>query len=258
MTEDEIRREVDRLAKLSAFPGCPAGGWQYPVDFGNGIVAPAYGDTQKLLHPWRRDVLIRNLLGIYGDRLKDLSVLDLGSCEGGIALGLWEQGVRNITCVEGRAINVAKARFVNEVKGMGLNIIHSDVTAFLQAAQESYDVVLFMGLLYHVLDPFLISGLVAKVTREVAVYETALALPTNITFANDKDYSPTPGGFFVRLDSKKSNTAGFSDFELWPTKLALLYLLEAGGYTKVDELDYGPEPNEWYATGQRAMIFAHK
>ncbi len=256
MTPQEIRAEVDRLSRLSAWPGCPGGGWQYPFDLGHGITTPTYSPVQAALHPWRRKVLLKNLEPLFAGRFDQISVLDIGSCEGGIAAGLWERGVRNITCVEGRPINAEKARFVNKVKGYGIEVIEGDVTSYLNSETKKYDLVLFMGILYHLLNPFEASKMVAKVTRELAVYETVIAIPEPITFKNVEHYRSTRAGFFVRIDSTLSNTAGFDDLELWPTRAGLDMLLKHSGFQNVEELDYGSSPDPFYAAGERIMVFA--
>jgi hypothetical protein len=257
MTTGEIRGEVERLSQRSAWPGCP-GGWQYPFDLGHGIVTPAYGPVQATLHPWRRKVLLDNLDPIFSGRYDRISVLDLGACEGAMAAGLWERGVRDLTCVEARPINVEKARFVAAVKGYGYRIVEAEISEYLASETRTYDLVLFMGILYHLLHPFSISRRVAVCTRTLAVYETVLALPTKFTFDNPPEYRPTAAAFFVRAEPRQSNTAGLSDFELWPTRQALELLLKESGFSRTKELDYGCDPDPHFSSGRRTMYFAFK
>jgi hypothetical protein len=252
---EAIQREVNRLADASAWPGCP-GGWQFPFDFGNGVKAPPYGPVQQSMNPWRRERLLANLEPIFSGRFDRISVLDVGSCEGAMAAGLWERGVRDITCVEARAINVEKARFVNRTKGYGVTVIHAELFDYLAAHERKYDLVLFMGVLYHLLDPFGASRLIARATRELAVYETVIAVPDQNTFQNPSNYSPSGAGFFIHLDSTASNTAGLSDVELWPTRDALTLLLKQSGFARSWEADYGPDPDPHFARGERAIVLA--
>ena len=253
----EIWREVKRLADASAWPGGP-GGWQFPFDFGNGIIAPPYGPVQNSMHPWRRERLLANLEPLFADRFERISVLDIGCCEGAMAEGLWHRGVRDITCIEARAINVEKARFVFKTKGYGINVVHADLFEYLRANDRKYDLVLFMGVLYHVLDPFGAARLVARVTGGVAVYETVIAQPDLQTFLNRDIYSPTLAGFFVHHDSTASNTAGLDDLELWPTREAVDLLLRHSGFSEIWEADYGPNPDPHFLAGERAIFLARK
>src|SRR3954451_4140028 len=154
MVPDEIRTEVHRLARAAAGDWCPNGGWQFPFDFGNGIIAPTYTPVQAGLHPWRRDVMLRELDNIFAGRYDELSVLDLGAGEGAMAVALWQRGVRSITCVEVRPNNIAKAKFVCNHFGVEAFYIEEEVGSFLSHETKKYDLILFMGLLYHLVDPF--------------------------------------------------------------------------------------------------------
>jgi len=256
ISPERIRIEADRLSRLSGWEGGPQEGWQYPFDLGHGVITQTYTDVQAELHPWRRDVLLNNLDPIFAGRYDQLSVLDLGSCEGSMALSLWERGVRDITCVESRAINVEKARFVFKVKSADILVVEDDVISFLNRDTRHYDLVLFMGLLYHLLDPFQTMRLTAKRVRGVLALETVVSKPHELRFDNAPHYSPSFGGFFVRHDSALSNTAGLTNLELWPNREGLEMLLNETGFSNIREMDYGPNPISWYATKQRVMLLA--
>lgn len=258
MTPDQIRAEVQRLATADAGDWCPDGGWQFPFDFGHGIVAPTYAPIQAELHPWRQDVMLAELDRIYAGRYADLSVLDLGACEGAMALALWRRGVRDITCVEVRPNNVAKARFVFERFDADIAVIESDVEAHLARDTRTYDLVLFMGLLYHLIDPFVIFKRIGALCRDTMLIETVLARPATLTFSNDPGYSPTRAAFFVRQDSVVNPTAGTIDLELWPTPEAFIVLLRHGGFPRFTKADYGSSPPRYYDTDERVLGVARK
>jgi len=258
LTPQEIQSESDRLSRLSGWEGGPSEGWQYPFDLGHGIVTRTYTEVQAELHPWRRQVLLNNLDPLFEGRYDQLSVLDLGACEGAMALALWERGVRDITCVEARSSNAEKAHFVFRVKNADIRVVEQDVLSFLEQDERSYDIVLFMGLLYHLLDPFLLMNLTAQRTKEVLAMETVLAKPRDLAFDNVEHYSPSTGGFFVRNDSALSSTAGLSDLELWPNREGLELLLGEAGFNEIYEMDYGSDPISWYETKQRVMMLASR
>ena len=258
MTPEEIRAESDRLSLLSGWEGGPIEGWQYPFNLGHGIVTKTYTEVQQELHPWRKKVLLKNLDPYFAGRYGDISVLDLGACEGSMALALWEQGVRDITCIEARPLNVEKARFVFKVKNANIPVLQEDVLSFLRRDSRRYDLVLFMGLLYHLLDPFQTLRLVADRTQGLMAIETVIAQPRDLHFDNVQNYSPSLAGFYIRHDSVLSNTAGLSNLELWPDPAALETLLTETGFSKMWEMDYGPAPISWYATKQRTMMLASK
>jgi len=252
-----VRNEMERLAKEAAWPGCPQGGWQFPFDLGNGITARTYTPTQIELHPWRQEVLLHALKN--HDLLDEAtSVLDLGAGEGAMASALWDLGLRDITCVELREINVEKARFIQKVKNQHFRIEQREVADFLQQDGRRYDVVLFMGLLYHLQDPFQITRQMAKRTNICAVIETVLAIPDLVGFANVDTYKPLPAAFYIRRDNRDSQTAGLSNMELWPTREALEILLFEAGFRTLEVITHPERENVWYASGQRIMLCALK
>jgi hypothetical protein len=255
----ELAREAEQLAQASAWPGCPAGGWQFPFDLGGGLVARTYVPLQAKLHPWRRKILLDNLDRLLGKEYADLSVLDLGGCEGAMAAGLWERGVRDITLVEARHVNIEKAHFIARLKGYEFKVLETEVVDFLKSADRSYDIVLFMELLQLLPDPLGVSRLVAQHTHRTAVFDTAVAVPSQFTIRNSQQYgAPTTEGLFLRNVSPEANTGALGTLELWPTRGALELLLKHAGFARLTEAAYGQDPYNWYSSGERTMLFALK
>jgi len=256
-TPEEIRKEVERLAQAAAGEWCPGGGWQFPYDFGHGITAPTYSPTQQM-HIWRRDVMLQAVEKHFPGPREGLSVLDLGSGEGAMAIGLWELGFRDITCVEVRPLNIEKAQFAARVFGAELDFIESDLTSFLADCTQTYDVVMFMGILYHILDPFTVLKQIGEKTRSLMVLETVISVPKGEGFQNAPHYAPTEAAFYLRVDCNASHTAGLSDYELWPTRSAVEMLLKYAGFTSLRELT-GPDPvPDYFADGTRMIAVAAK
>jgi predicted RNA methylase len=257
LSKRQIEREVARLAEAAAGDWCPGGGWQFPFDFGNGVVAPTYTPVQAM-HTWRRDVMLESVTKHIPSGREAVSVLDLGAGEGAMAIGLWEKGFRNITCVEARPLNVEKARFAARVFGASLDLHCTTVEEFLRTDTDRYDIVLFMGLLYHVLNPFGMIEQIGRSTRQFVVLETAISLPRSAGFDNRSDYAPSEAAFFMRIDSAKSHTAGLSDFELWPNRPAVEALARHGGFAKLSWLSGSePAPSD-FTNGSRVMAVMEK
>lgn len=257
LTTDEVEREVRRLAKAAAGDWCPGGGWQFPFDFGNGIVAPTYTPVQAM-HTWRRDVMLQAIEKLIPEKRDAVSVLDLGAGEGAMALGLWEIGFRDITCVEARPLNVEKAQFVARIFSAGLNYTCATVDEFLSENTKQYDLVLFMGLLYHLLNPFEVLKRIGKLTRRCMVLETAISLPRLGGFDNRTEYAPSEAAFFLRIDSAQSHTAGLQDLELWPNMAAVEMLAQYAGFAKLTRLEgFDPKPS-YFDDGSRVIAIAEK
>lgn len=253
----KFEKEVLRLADNAKGDWCPNGGWQFPFDFGNGIKAPTYTSVQTELHPWRRKVMmdaIENMHSNFGE----LSVLDLGSGEGAMSIALWQKGIRDITCVEIRKNNIEKAKFACDHFGASPKHVNCDIEDFLRDNNREYDITIFMGLLYHILNPFAVMKAIGSITKNTMVIETVLASNNSISFVNSKEYSPTNAGFFVRIDSAESHTAGTNDLELWPNEKGLRKLLCYSGFSNFEKCNYGEEAPNKYLNNQRIIGVASK
>jgi len=259
MNKENLEYEVERLAKLSGKENwCPNGGWQYPFDFGNNVIARTYTEAQVRLHPWRKEMLVSNLDKVYKDRYADISVLDLGSGEGAMSLALWDRGVRDITCVEARSDNVEKAKFVLNHFGAEANIVNLPIGKFLDENTKKYDVVIFMGILYHLLNPFDIIKKISNITNDKIIVETVVAKIDNIEFGNRDNYSANKDGFFVRVDTTESSTAGLSDLELWPTMGALNMLMNENSFSDVKLFEFNEEAPFDYLDKERIIGICDK
>lgn len=254
-----MRDEAERLAAASAWAGCPAGGWQFPFELGDGFVTRTYNPHQARVHPWRRQVLLANLDKLFAGRYGQISVLDLGACEGAMSEGLWQRGVRDITLVEARPINVTKAKFVAKVKGYDFHFVQAPLEDFLASEKKTYDVVLLLATLQTLLNPFGVSRQIARCTGQLAVYDTTVAVAENITIRNAANSgTPSSAAFFLRSFSPEATTAGLRDLELWPTRDALELLVKESGFRRTWEADYGRDPDPWYTSGEWVMLFAEK
>lgn len=132
-------------------------------------------DTLKL----RRVMQI--IKDISSEEMGSLRVLDLGSNEGLYTIELGLQGVKSAVGVEGREANLKKAEFVKDVlKLNNIQFFQDDVRNLSQQKYGRFDVVLCLGLLYH-LDACDTLRLIEKI---YAMCEKALIIDTNISLEN--------------------------------------------------------------------------
>ena len=139
---EDIAREVARLSALGTFQPGLEGGWNYPFDFGHGVIAPVYAEINRTLMPWRRERFSEMLAGcLKGRAAADASMLELGAAEGHTAEAAWQLGVRDITCVEVNPLHLQKARFVADVKGYDYQFVEGEALHFLVENTRMFDVV---------------------------------------------------------------------------------------------------------------------
>lgn len=107
--------------------------------------------------------------------LHGVSVLDVGACNGGASLEMAYRGA-DVTAVElPSGVDRFGLRETVAAAGLPITVVPGDVcelsTLFPGAA---FDIVLFLGVLYHLRHPLLALDNVSTVTRTVAYIETAV------------------------------------------------------------------------------------
>jgi tRNA (mo5U34)-methyltransferase len=145
--------------------------WFHTIDLGNGIYTPGQKDTPaEVVHM----------------RLPDLAgrtVLDVGAYDGFYSFEAERRGAKDVLATDSWTWNWpgsdARRNFdlAHELLGSGVRV---QVVAVEKLSPEvvggTFDVVLFLGVLYHAPDPFGYLKRVRSVTGEMAVIETVVDL----------------------------------------------------------------------------------
>lgn len=134
---------------------------------------PDFLETDLRLH-----AILRTLSLLYRGRLADLRVADLGCLEGGFALALAQRGM-DVVGIEARAKNLKKAEFLAKYFNLpNLKFELGDVKHFTRETFGDFDVVLALGILYHLDEPAAWLRQIAEATRSVLIIDSHFA-PTD-------------------------------------------------------------------------------
>jgi 2-polyprenyl-3-methyl-5-hydroxy-6-metoxy-1,4-benzoquinol methylase len=142
---------------------------------------------------------------LYPGGLQGLRVADLGCLEGGFALAFAQRGAE-VVAVEARPDNLAKCALVKEQFGLpNLTFREADVKTFEAGTFGHFDVVLAMGILYHLDQPAAWLDAVARATRGVLFVDT--------------HYAPADDHALAALDPRLKAIGPLEDqsFRGWPT-----------------------------------------
>jgi 2-polyprenyl-3-methyl-5-hydroxy-6-metoxy-1,4-benzoquinol methylase len=200
---------------------------------------PGGGETQRL----RRCLQIA--ADVTGRPIETLRVLDLGALEGQYAVEFALHGAETVA-VEGREANIEKARVARDALGLeNLELRQEDVRSLSAARHGTFDVVLCLGLLYHLdaddVFPFL--ARLAEVCRGVLILDTHIGLRGSSVHTHEgHEYR---GVRFVEHDPRASDAqrarslwASLDNAEsFWPTRASLLRGLARAGFTSVMTAD---------------------
>ncbi len=188
---------------------------------------------------------LRRIVQIVADAsrepLKNLRVLDLACLEGLYAIEFARQGARTVA-IEGRESSIEKARFVQKALGLdNLTLSQDDVRNLSREKHGEFDVVLCLGILYHLDAPdvFRFVENIARVTTGLAVIDTYVSLASKDVRSHEGksywgrevfEHSPSDSTE-QRLDRVWASLDNPRSF--WLTELSLYNLLSACGFTTV-------------------------
>jgi tRNA (mo5U34)-methyltransferase len=170
MTRDEIERRVRAL-----------GSWFHNIDLGGVRTAPEHflGDYPATV--WER------IAPALPQDLGGKSVLDIGCNAGFFSIQMKRRGAARVVGVDFDPRYLAQARLAAEISGLDIEFRELSVYDVARLG-ERFDVVLFMGVLYHLRHPLLALDLVrAHVAKDLLVFQSMIR-GSNGRIAVEPDY----------------------------------------------------------------------
>lgn len=232
--------------RIESFPR-----WHYEFDL-DGIVTPIFDPEHVNRHRQRKAYFLTPLVQLAGGSLAGKSVLDLGCNAGFWSLAAIEAGADFVLGVDGRQMHIDQANLVFEAKGIPPARYRFEVSNVFDfdPSEAPFDIVLCLGLLYHVSRPVDLMERMSTWNTDILVIDTAL--------------DPTPGPYFrlVRQDVNEPRSAVDRNIALHPSSEAVARLAQLFGYSSVIRLK--PRFTSWegaesYERGnRRAFICARR
>jgi tRNA (mo5U34)-methyltransferase len=184
MTRQEIERRVREL-----------GSWFHNIDLGGVQTAPNHflGNYPAIV--WD------TLGSVLPQRLDGATVLDVGCNAGFFSLEMKRRGAARVVGIDSDPRYLAQARLASEISGLELEL--ADLSVYqVQQLGERFDLVLFMGVLYHLRHPLLALDLLhAHAAKHTLVFQSMIR--------------GSQGGFRVEDDYPFSEREVF-DHPAWP------------------------------------------
>jgi hypothetical protein len=94
-------------------------------------------------------------------RLDGFRTLDLGPLEGGLSYGFEQLGC-DVLAVEGNAEAYLKCLIAKEILGMKAKFVFGDFVRYLDQVDESFDLIVASGVLYHMVTPLKLIDLICR------------------------------------------------------------------------------------------------
>jgi 2-polyprenyl-3-methyl-5-hydroxy-6-metoxy-1,4-benzoquinol methylase len=254
----------------------------------------AIEEMRDFLSPWNHN--LRLAPGIYTAYVEDwypehrtvMSVIDR-HCSG----GLGGQRVLDVGCLESyfstesalhgaevlgidaKEINIKKCEFVKSVLGVpGLTFALDDAMKVTRDRYGTFDVVLALGLLYHLDDPGLFLARMAELCRGFLVLDTLVALedgPQAIgewqpELSSLRDFSFAGRPYRGRLyreyqagadaaEREFSTTASHTnDLSVWLTEDSLVSLLSDVGFVRLEKVVFPRSEDNWWSDPSEGRV----
>jgi hypothetical protein len=227
MQTEELARE--REAIIAQY-----GHWSAQnIHLGEGVYTIGKGHVHAAERRVARTVqLIADIAGV---PLSELRILDLGAYECAFAIELAAQGAQ-VTAVEVREPHAIKGEFARRALGLeNLTIVQGDIRDFDSLVTGEFDVVLCLGLIYHLgaEDALALLKQIAARTRRFALVEGQISLSRSESVAIDgTEYH---GRLYPENESDPGSGVAVSD-AFWFTRRSLLRALGTAGFRSVAEV----------------------
>lgn len=236
--------------------------WFYDFELPDGTHTTTYhGGSLDAIHQTRWGMLEHCLGREFGNGLNEVAAIDLAAHQGWFAARLAQAGVASVLGVDARASHVEDAQLMARALGLRrLEFRQSDIFDLDPDAMGRYDLVLVLGLLYHLENPVGALRLARSLCRRLCVIETQVVpnMSGMVDFGSYRFVRPLKGSFGLVDESDETHgpEAGVGGICLVPSVEALLWLLDKVGFARSEVLQPPEGAYEQLAHGKRVMVAA--
>lgn len=239
--------------------------WMYAWELGEGITTPVLGPELSDVHRTRLELLevqVRKVLSAAGPNAR---VIDLACNEGWFSHRLLEWGASYVLGVDIRSRVIHRAELLRahfDIPQDCLELRCADVFDLNVSELGTFDVVLCLGLVYHLENPVGAMRIARALTDGICVFESQLTRQNEpIMLGNGRSdvYEESPASYGARVETDwESNMLASAGgvVSLTPNRAALLQAAEAAGFAKLEVAGASPEHNRQYVLGDRAVMLA--
>ena len=212
--------------------------WFYRFELPDGSTTRSYlPESAQQVHDTRLH-MVRQVLDPLLQRYPGLSALDLASHQGWFSLQVAAMGCKPVSGLEPRASHVADARLMaRALNADGVRFVESDIQHIGQTDLEPADVVLMLGLIYHLENPVAAIRTARAYCRRVCLIETQVGphLSGMLDWGSYEFVRPIQGCFSV-IDETEETHGGEASTEgicLAPSAETLLWIMQKAGFVDV-------------------------
>lgn len=254
-----MSRGSDELNRIAGEPT-----WMYEFDLGGGTRTRTMSPELMDIHRTRAALAAPTASVELAQAGVGASAIDLACSEGWFAHRLLEWGARRVIGVDIRAENIRRAVLVRDRLGIGeerLCLQRADVYELEAEVAGTFDVVLCMGLIYHLENPVGALRIARSLTRGVCIVESQLTeqvAPIRHGWGETGQFLEQEASWAAYLEpaqlQAENPIASFGGaVSFIPNRAALMSAMAAAGFSRCEPLV--PEVgNPQYVHGHRLVV----
>ena len=248
-TDDRERRALERP-------------WFYPFRLPSGRTVPTYGQGElDAIHHTRTRMLDAALDREFAGGFLELSAIDLACHQGWFSAHLAQRGFGSVLGVDAREEHVVDAGLIRDLLGLDrLRLQRCDVMALDAVALGTHDIVLCMGLIYHLENPVGALRIARALCKRLCVIETQIVpgLSGWVDYGSFRFVRPLKGSFGIIDETGETHgpEASTTGICLVPSLDALLWILDRIGFARCEVLPVPEAGYEQLVHHKRVMVAA--
>ncbi|HEV2740902.1 MAG TPA: class I SAM-dependent methyltransferase [Candidatus Elarobacter sp.] len=233
--------------------------WMYEFEFSDGTKTPLLSEALRPIHAVRRSMIFELLGAVDFD--PRASVLDLACNEGFFSFEFARHGAAGVLGIDERPLNIEKAEYVRSRTGLtACRFAVGDVTS-IDLEPAAADIVLLLGIIYHVEDPIRLMRRAAHAARRLLIVETQLIKPQPpVRFGwGSPEARETADAWAMLREDGENQLASTRGFSLVPSASAVVSVLRDIGFRSILQLHPNARVREpQYEHVDRAMFAAFR
>lgn len=236
--------------------------WFYSYQLPDGSTVPTYvGNDINSIHDTRWQMLQSCLDERLGNERSDLTVLDLASHQGWFAVNMARAGFSSVLGIDARESHVNDSLLIRDIYGLEqLSFRQGDIHHLDQEQLGQFDVVLMLGLLYHLDNPVGALKTCRALCKNLCLIETQVVpgMTGYVDYGSYQYVRPLKGSFGIVDETEETHgpETGISGICLIPSLEALMWILYKVGFSNVTILEPPEDAYEQLRFNKRVMVAA--
>lgn len=234
--------------------------WFYRFQLPSGRITSTYDDgALDQIHESRLAMLKQVVDARFDGSLAGRSAIDIACHQGWFSTKLAQWQADSVLAVDARAEHVADTTLIRDALDLStLHVEQSDVHALDPARLGQFDLVLMLGLIYHLENPIGALRTARALTRHMCVVETQVVpgMSGMVDYGSYRFVRPLKGSFGIidETDDTHGPEASTTGISLVPSLEALFWIMRKIGFARVELVPPPEDAYEQLRYGKRVMV----